>query len=64
MKEKNKRDIIEIYPNGDPFGRGYQGSQSTDGGQSWFFCGDISPMSREAWRRYCRREGIILRHRD
>ena len=52
--------VIEIYPNGDPFGNGYQGSQSNDGGKSWFFRGDVSPQSLEDWRTEAKRIGAVL----
>jgi hypothetical protein len=57
------RSIIEIYPNGDPYGRGFQGSQSDDNGHSWYFRGDVSPAPRWWWRNYARRNNAILRHR-
>ena len=57
----NNRSIIEIYRNGDPYGSGFQGSQSNDNGHSWYFRGDLSPMPRQAWRDYCHRLNIILR---
>jgi hypothetical protein len=55
------RGIIEIRPNGDPYGRGFVGSESTDGGHSWFYRGDVGAQPRWWWRDYCRREGHILR---
>lgn len=55
--------IIEIYPNGDPYGGGFQGSESEDGGETWFFLGCLSPMPRWWWRSHCRRNKITLRHR-
>ena len=58
------KDIIEIYVNGDPYGRGYCGSQSTDGGQSWYYRGDIGAQSRTWWRAYCRQNNYVLRYRD
>ena len=57
------RTIIEIYPTGDPFGRGFEGSESQDGGKSWFYRGDIGARTREYWRRYSRLIGAILRYR-
>ena len=57
-------DIIEIYPNGDPYGRGFQGSQSIDGGVSWIFRGDIGPRPRWWWRQYCRKNNYKLRNRS
>jgi len=56
--------IIEIHKNGDPYGKGYTGIESTDGGTSWFFRGDIGAMPRLWWRNYCMRQHIILRYRD
>src|SRR3990167_10826800 len=56
------RDIIEIQPNGDPYGSGFTGIESTDNGQSWFYRGDIGARPRWWWRNYCRRENIILRY--
>lgn len=55
--------IIEIYPNGDPFGGGFQGSESTDGGESWVFRGDVGAVPRRWWRNYCQRNKIVLRLR-
>ena len=56
------RRIIEIRPNGDPFGRGYVGSETEDNGHSWFYRGDIGAQSRAWWRAYCRRITAILRY--
>lgn len=61
--KKNKNNILEIYPNGDPSGGGFQASLSNDGGVSWFFLGGESPNSREFWRDYARNNNCILRHR-
>jgi hypothetical protein len=58
-----RTDILEIYPNGDPFGRGFQGSLSTDAGASWVFLGSIGAMPRAWWRSYARRNGYALRNR-
>ena len=55
--------IIEIHPNGDPFGRGFTGSQSDDGGLSWYYRGDIGAMPRRWWRAYCRLNYYTLRER-
>ena len=57
-----QRDIIEIRPNGDPFGSGFVGCQSVDGGESWTYRGDIGARPRDWWRAYARREGAILRY--
>jgi hypothetical protein len=56
--------VVEIYPNGDPFGSGFQGSLSTDGGKSWVFQGDISPAPRRVWREFCHQHNYILRNRE
>jgi len=61
-KEKDKMHIIEIQPYGDPFGNGFVGSESTDGGHSWFYRGDIGPAPRRFWRNYCRENKIVLRY--
>jgi hypothetical protein len=55
------RSILELSHNGDPYGRGFWASESTDGGASWFFRGDIGARSRVWWRAYARRNGYILR---
>jgi hypothetical protein len=56
------RTIIEIQVNGDPYGSGFLGSQSDDGGNSWCYRGDIGAQTREWWRTYCRRNNYILRY--
>jgi hypothetical protein len=56
------RSIIDIYMNGDPYGAGFEGSQSDDGGHSWYFRGDIGAKSREWWRTYARQINAILRY--
>lgn len=61
--KKQVRGVIEIYPNGDPSGRGYQGSESVDNGISWTFRGDIGARPRRWWRDYCRRNSFVLRFR-
>ena len=53
--------IIELTHNGDPYGRGFVGALTVDGGESWIYCGDIGARSRWWWRCYCRRHGYILR---
>jgi hypothetical protein len=53
--------IIELQHNGDPYGSGFTGSESTDGGESWFYRGDVGAMPRWWWRNYCRRTNKILR---
>ena len=62
MLEK-PRTIIEIYPNGDPYGSGFEASESTDGGNSWFYRGDVGARTREFWRNYCRKNNCTLRYR-
>lgn len=57
------KTIIEIYVDGDPYGSGFQGSQSDDGGHSWFYRGDIGAMPRLWWRAYCRKCNFTLRYR-
>ena len=56
------RSIIEIYPNGDPYGRGFEGRQSDDGGKSWYHIGGKGPTSRDTWRQYAKRINAILRY--
>lgn len=53
--------IIELSVNGDPYGKGYTGSESTDGGQTWYYRGDVGAMPRSWWRNYCRKNKIVLR---
>lgn len=59
---RKNRNIIEITQNGDPFGSGFVGSETGDGGRSWFYRGDIGAMPRRFWRNYCRKNKITLRH--
>ena len=59
---KEQRTIIEIQPTGDPYGRGFTGSQSDDNGHSWYYRGDIGAQTREFWRYYCRKNNYILRY--
>jgi hypothetical protein len=54
--------IISIQINGDPYGGGFVGSESKDGGTNWFYRGDVGARSREFWRTYCRRNGYTLRY--
>lgn len=54
-------DIIEIRPNGDPFGSGFTATMSTDGGKTWFYRGDIGARSEKFWRRYCKEHGYGFR---
>ena len=55
------KTIIEIQGNGDPYGSGFVGSESRDGGASWFYRGDVGAQPRSWWRWYCRRNGYTLR---
>lgn len=57
----NPVSIIELTPNGDPYGSGFWGRESRDGEHSWFFRGDVGAQSRTWWRRYCRKQNIRLR---
>jgi hypothetical protein len=58
------RTIIQLAHNGDPYGRGFVASQSTDNGRTWFYRGDIGAMSKRYWRRYCQVNGYVLRERE
>jgi len=58
---KEQRKIIELQHNGDPYGRGFVGSESPDNGNSWFYRGDIGAQSRAWWRYYCWKNNYILR---
>ncbi len=58
---RGSQDILLIKPTGDPYGRGWEGIQSTDGGQTWFYRGDLGRRSRAWWRAYARRMGYTLR---
>lgn len=53
--------IIELRPNGDPYGRGFVGSESRDGGITWVYRGDAGARSREWWRREARALSAVLR---
>jgi len=61
-----KKKIIEIYPNGDPFGRGFCGTEYKDQKEYdsgiGVFRGDIGPRPRSFWRSYCAGK-YILRYR-
>lgn len=63
MKTENCQKIIEISPNGDPYGKGFVGSETNDGGESWFYMGNIGAQSRNFWRLYANKNGYILRYR-
>ena len=56
-----KKQIIEIRPNGDPYGKGFTALQSDNGGDSWYFRGDIGAKPRQWWRDYARRIGAVRR---
>ena len=58
------KPTIQLTHNGDPYGSGFVGSQSTDDGISWFYRGDIGARSRNFWRRYCQRLHITLREKE
>lgn len=58
---KTPKKIIEIEENGDPYGSGYVGHESTDNGHSWYYMGNIGPQPLEWWETYCKKWGIILR---
>lgn len=55
------KDILELTPNGDPYGSGYTASHSSDGGESWFYRGDIGAKPRWWWRRFAFQNGYTLR---
>jgi hypothetical protein len=55
------RAILELTENGDPYGRGFTASESTDGGVTWFYRGDIGAMPRRYWRSYARKNNKVLR---
>ena len=57
----NRATLIEIHRNGDPYGGGYTGIQSEDGGTSWFYRGDIGARPRSWWRHYARTIDARLR---
>jgi hypothetical protein len=53
--------IIELQHNGDPYGRGFVGSESRDGGASWIFRGDAGARSRAWWRQEARQMNAVLK---
>jgi hypothetical protein len=55
------KPILLLSVNGDPHGRGYVASESTDGGDSWFYRGDLGARSRAWWRAYARANDYTLR---
>lgn len=60
-KDSPPRPILWLEHNGDPYGSGFTASESTDGGESWFYRGDVGAMPRAWWRNYARRNGHTLR---
>ena len=61
-----KREIVEIRPNGDPYGRGFVGVQYKDQAEYdtgiGVYRGDFGAQNREFWRQYCRKNNYILRY--
>ena len=53
--------VIELQHNGDPYGTGFVGSQSRDGGVTWVYRGDAGARSRDWWRREARALNAVLR---
>jgi hypothetical protein len=53
--------VIELRHNGDPYGTGFVGSESRDGGVTWVYRGDAGARSRDWWRVEARRLGATLR---
>jgi len=49
--------VIEIDRNHG----GFTGTETIDGGGSWFYCGNVGAVSRNAWRTIARHRGAILR---
>lgn len=60
--------IIEITPNGDPFGSGFVGTEYQDQTEYesgiGIHRGDLGVKPRRFWRLYCKQFGYILRYRD
>jgi hypothetical protein len=56
------RKIISISVNGDPYGRGFVGSESDDNGKTWYYRGDIGAAPRRYWRMIARKYNAILRY--
>jgi len=59
--DSQPKPILELSHNGDPYGTGFVASESTDGGETWFYRGDIGAMPRSKWRHYARQHRYILR---
>jgi hypothetical protein len=55
------RTILELQHTGDPYGSGFEATESNDGGKTWFYRGDIGAMPRAWWRTYARRNNYTLR---
>lgn len=53
--------ILELQHNGDPYGTGFVGSESRDGGVTWVHRGDAGARSRDWWRREARALNAVLR---
>ena len=51
-------NVITLEPNGDPYGRGFTGIETTAFGD--IYRGDIGAQSRAWWRRYARQNGYRL----
>ncbi len=60
-KESPPKPILWLQHNGDPYESGFTASESTDGGGSWFYRGDIGTRPRWWWRDYARCNGYTLR---
>ena len=62
------KPIIEIEPNGDPYGSGYTGVEYTSQAEYntgiGVYRGDIGARPRAWWRSYCFENGYILRYAD
>lgn len=59
--EPSPRPILELSHNGDPYGSGFTATESSDGGHTWYYRGDIGAAPRRFWRGYARRNGYTLR---
>lgn len=57
---KKPVSIILLQTNGDPYGSGFVGSQSDDGGHSWYYRGDLGARARWWWRKYCQDFGYAM----
>ena len=60
----NTRGILELSPNGDPFGSGYHAIEYKDNAERdtgiGVYRGDIGDRPRSYWRWYARRAGYRL----